>query len=280
MEKWNNLDKNQFIVGGMSYDKLEAGVYNFGSSMQGLTFSKVDIVTDKLIDLPDPALQQIMQRIRKFWAVEDRYRHFNLVYKTGIFMHGPPGGGKTATIQAIQKEFVSYHDGIVLLGGNLSYLSTALITIRKIEPKRPLAVILEDIDEIVENHGEHNLLSLLDGERQIDGVIYLATTNFPEKLGARIIDRPSRFDEVIEICMPSAEVRNIYLSKTTNLPAETIQKWTADSDGLSIAHLRELVIGVLCLEQPYETVIKRIRSMGALLNKPKPNEDDWASVGV
>ena len=35
---------------------------------------------------------------------------------------------------------------------------------------------------MIQNFGEHGLLSLLDGEHQVSNVVVLATTNYPELL--------------------------------------------------------------------------------------------------
>ena len=40
-----------------------------------------------------------------------------------------------------------------------------------------------------------------------------------------------------------------------------LEKWVRDSEGFSVAHLRELTAAVLCLDQPYEEVVVRLKSM-------------------
>ncbi len=42
-----------------------------------------------------------------------------------------------------------------------------------------MVCIFEDIDAIVQEHGEDELLALLDGEARIDYVLNVATTNYP-----------------------------------------------------------------------------------------------------
>lgn len=91
--------------------------------------------------------------------------------------------------------------------------------------------------------------------------------------GARIVNRPSRFDERIFVGMPGLAARLTYLrSATTNgsaLKPNDLARWGKDTDGFSIAHLRELVAAVLCLDQPYEDVLKRLKSMAE-----RPKETD------
>lgn len=90
------------------------------------------------------------------------------------------------------------------------------------------------------------------------------TTNYPERLDKRLVNRPSRFDIVKLVAMPNAEARRLFLSKKArNLkdnPAE-LDKWVKGTEGFSIAHLKELIISVEIFEADVEYAIKRLRKM-------------------
>ena len=139
----------------------------------------------------------------------------------------------------------------MLLFENPQITFAVLPMIRRIEPTRPLILVMEDIDEMIGGHGEHEILSLLDGEKQIDNIVQIATTNHPERLGARILNRPSRFDERIFVGMPSAESRLAYIQNALErggleaLEGAELMRWRDDTEGMSIAHLRELIAGAL-----------------------------------
>jgi len=60
---------------------------------------------------------------------------------------------------------------------------------------------------------EQALLQLLDGGIQHSNTVIIATTNYPENLPDRIINRPSRIDRIVEIDMPTREMREIYINK-------------------------------------------------------------------
>jgi hypothetical protein len=102
-----------------------------------------------------------------------------------------------------------------------------------------------------------------------EGLLQHNTTNYPERLGARIVNRPSRFDERIKIGMPSPEARFVYLRKAVGESDVPLEKWVNDTENLSIAHLRELVVAILCLEQDYDTVLARLKAMEIM---PKPED--------
>jgi SpoVK/Ycf46/Vps4 family AAA+-type ATPase len=101
---------------------------------------------------------------------------------------------------------------------------------------------------------------------QIERAVFLATTNYPENLGARIINRPSRFDKRFFIGHPDLESRKLYLrhiigdAKIAALNID-VDKWVEDTDEFSIAHLKELFTAVVILGDEYEAAIETLRSM-------------------
>lgn len=250
---------------------LPAGAYTVNQDGFGPYLENIKLMTDSLVELPETANARVLNGIRKFWASKERYARHGLVYKRGVLLWGPAGSGKTVTAQLLIQEIVNVHEGIVVVCTHPELCVLALKFIRAIEPTRPLIVLLEDLDEMI-RHGEHTLLAMLDGEHQTDNVVYVATTNHPERLGARIVNRPSRFDERIYVGMPSALARRSYLLKTTQadpLSETEMDRWCNDTESLSIAHLRELVVAVHCLDQEYDSVLNRLRQMTI---QPEPEQ--------
>ncbi|MFK5088309.1 AAA family ATPase, partial [Klebsiella pneumoniae] len=70
---------------------------------------------------------------------------------------------------------------------------------------------MEDIDATLEIYNESTVINLLDGVDRVDKIVFLATTNYPEKLGTRIMNRPSRFDKRFKVGYPTDNTRKIYL---------------------------------------------------------------------
>lgn len=239
-------------------DKLGPGVYEIGSSPQGIFLKIRDVNTDTLLRLPDTKSEEVITEIEKFWTLKEKFDKFGYLHKRGFLLYGPPGAGKTSTISMICKDMVE-GGGIILLGGQPAMLASMLQMIREIEPDRKITVILEDIDTLIGHHGENAMLSLLDGEHSVGGVVYVATTNYPEQLPERIIDRPSRFDRTVEIGFPSPAAREVYF-RSRGL-TEDMDKWVAVSDGFSIAHMKELIVGVHCLGDTLEKVAARLAAM-------------------
>lgn len=252
-----------FRPAGLTRERLIPAIYQFEEDNLGLYARKIAVITDSLIPLPDTANERVLDGMKVFWQRQPKYKEHGLLYKRGVLLWGPPGSGKTATLQLLSQHLLGPEmEGIVIICSHPSLTSAGLAALRRIEPERRLICIFEDIDEIIAMHGEHQILALLDGENQVENIVNVATTNYPDRLGARIVNRPSRFDERIFVGMPSAAARGVYLRKVCPyLETREMERWITDTDGLSIAHLRELAASVSCLGQAYDSVLTRLRTM-------------------
>jgi hypothetical protein len=243
---------------------LEPGQYEVQHSQSsGYFFQRKLANFDELMQLPDSASEEMIQNIKTFWTKEEHFRSFGFLWKRGILLWGPAGSGKTSTLQLISQDIVEM-GGISVYVTHPGTCAQGLSIFRRIEPDRPCVVMLEDLDAMISNHGEHEVLALLDGELQIDNVVFIATTNYPERLDKRIVNRPSRFDIVKLIGMPNAAARKMYLSKKNKRlvkKPEELAQWVKESDGFSIAHLKELIVSVEVFEVSLNHAIKRLRKM-------------------
>lgn len=275
--QWALGGNGRYMPVGATVERLPAGIYETFATPGMWGLEKTTIHSDGIYLIPDMATETVLAEVKKFWDSEQRYRSHKLLYKRGLMLWGPPGSGKTVTVKLLMQELVQ-KDGIVIIGQQINLLILCLKAIRRVEPTRNLIVVLEDIDEIINYNGESTVLSMLDGENNVDNVLYLATTNYPERLGARIINRPSRFDRRVYVGMPSDEARKAYLEAATNsgLDADRLSRWVADTKNLSIAHLRELVAAVYCLDQPYEEVVERLVKMAEQIK----GEDGFAQKSM
>ena len=133
---------------------------------------------------------------------------------------------------------------------------------------------MEDLDAIQQTYGEADMLALLDGDLQIDNVVFIATTNYPEKLDKRMVNRPSRFDIVRKISMPTPEARTVYLKARNPRIAKTdeLLDWVDATNEFSIAHLKELIVSVEALGQGFDQTIERLRVM--IDKQPSSTDDD------
>jgi hypothetical protein len=246
-----------------THDALPAGCYRCGiSNNAGPILNRLTVENDDIITLPDDDSSAIVAEFEKFWTLEPAFRQRGFLMKRGFLLWGPPGSGKTSTVRLLVQRLITDCGGIVLLIEEPYPAAACLQMARQIEPKRPIIAIMEDVDALIERCGENQFLALLDGEAQVDNIVFVATTNYPERLDRRFIDRPSRFDTIRYIGMPSAAARAVYLqTKEPSLQGEELEAWVSASEGFSIAHLKEMIIAVRCFGQPPAQVVERLEAM-------------------
>jgi predicted AAA+ superfamily ATPase len=272
---WSNLKNDEYAPAYVSVPEVPAGVYEiaWNSNLGTHTLKKQPFKTDELYHLPSPEITDILTDIENFWNRVDQYKKYNFIHKRGILMYGEPGCGKSGIIQLISQKLIE-RNGIVINikdEEDVDKFTSFIGTFRKIEPNRPLVVLLEDIDSIAsENRYQTSrLLNILDGVKQIEGVVYIATTNYPEKLQERITNRPSRFDRRYKVETPNEEIRKAYIKHKLNeedLKNIDIDDWVKKTEGMSLSHLKEVVVSVIVMGRTFEETMNNLEE---LAEKPR-----------
>lgn len=271
-QRWQS-NGNNFWGSTLSLDQLPAGLYRPGEAPGiGVYLDKTIVDIDDIIDLPDSPSAEVIEEIRSFWKMEQKFLDRGFLFKRGVLLWGAPGSGKTTTLQQLISIVVKEYQGIGVFIENPGLASRALQMVRRIEPVRPLVVLIEDIDALVQRYGESEYLALLDGEAQVSNVVYVGTTNYPRRLDRRFVDRPSRFDLIKQIGMPTAAMRRAYLAaKEPSLTNKELVDWVRVSCGFSIAHLREMIILCKCYGRSLKDAVARLESM----REGTPSEDSF-----
>ena len=280
---WGTLQDEEFSPAFTSVPKVPAGIYEivWNRQLSQHTLKKQPFKTDELYQLPSYEITDILKDIQNFWDRKDKYKEYNFVHKRGILMYGEPGCGKSGIIQLISKQLIE-NDGIIINikdQEDIDYFMDFIATFRKIEPSRPLIVLLEDIDSIAgeNSHSTSRLLNILDGVKQIEDVVYIATTNYPEKLQDRITNRPSRFDRRYKVELPNEEIREAYIRhKLTDEDIENvdINEWVKRTEGMSLSHLKEVVISTIVMGREFEEVMDNLEGL-----KKAPTIKELGKVG-
>lgn len=159
--------------------------------------------------LPKGMLEEIMADVRLFLQPETKrwYVKHGLSHRRCLLMEGPPGTGKTSSINAIASMFKlnCCFLSTTCKGFSNQMLGDALSDI----PENAL-LVLEDVDSLFNEDRKNEdggsltfsgLLNCLDGFLSTDGVLTVMTTNHSEKLDAALT-RGGRVDRRFKFAKP------------------------------------------------------------------------------
>lgn len=144
----------------------------------------------------------------------DFYAQHGIPYHRAYLFYGAPGAGKTSTIFALAGEF---ERNLCFLQASAQMTDDSFrLAIGQAPPKS--IIVMEDVDALFTVHREsstsHSLsfsgfLNAIDGLASSDDVIFVLTTNHPERLDPALL-RPGRVDVRVEFRAPNMEMAKEY----------------------------------------------------------------------
>ena len=236
---------------------IPAGVFQTMRDVHGnMFFKEMTFKKDKYYPLSSFD-KNIIGDLDFFLNNEKRYRDMNFSYRRGVLLFGPPGNGKTMAIEQVCEIYKDKARIIFIRPNHLGSLIED--TLYNALQDLPIILVLEEVVSFMCNDDCMSmLLSFLDGEKSWDNVFIIATTNYPEKLPDNFIDRPSRFDRLYKVDNPNEKVRTLYLSKLLN--KEVDKSIVAQTEGFSLAYLKELVVASKIYGRTISEVIKEFKN--------------------
>jgi hypothetical protein len=260
-------------------NSLPAGCYDIEIDQNGYYASPMPKPTGLLLELPEMRSEAVIDIVENFWNSEKDYKDGNqfvrggAAFKAGIMVYGPPGTGKSCTIKIVSNKLVERGGTVFFASINPTVVNAFLTDFGKIEKDRKCIVILEDIDSLIANFGESGYLDMLDSAKSIDNVLFIATTNYPERLDPRIYNRPGRFSHVVKVGLPGPKGREAFLRAILKDDRD-IAEIVNNTDKFSIDHLSALINAVYREKKDMHKEIKRLRTLFQM-----PKSDD-KSIGL
>lgn len=259
---------------------LPAGCYDIEIDQKGVYAVPAPPPSGLLLELPEMRSEEVIKTVERFWASEKDYKEGNKFvkggaqFKAGIMVYGPPGSGKSCTIKLVSRKLVERGGTVFFSSANPAFVSRFLTDFARVENNRKCLVILEDIDSLIHNYGESGYLEMLDSAKTIDNVLFIATTNYPERLDPRIYNRPGRFSHTIKIGLPPPATRRAYLKAILkdHSDVETLVNLTG---GFSIDHLSALINAVYREGKNIQEEAERLRTMFRM-----PKAGDEKAIGI
>jgi AAA+ superfamily predicted ATPase len=198
---WKDFDTYQRENGLLKNSKFDAMITQLNP--KGRTFDDM-IISDSKKKLLDENIFAILSN-------SERLIERGVETNRGIMLAGPPGVGKSLTIDAV----ISKADCTVVFTNFLMLRKNMEWIFELSRRYAPTVLILEDIDAlgITGQRGEggtgaglSTLLNCMDGINSNNGVISVATSNHPEQMDWALIARPGRFDVRIDYPYPDKDV--------------------------------------------------------------------------
>ena len=143
--------------------------------------------------------------------------------------------------------------------------------IHAIQPDVQILVIWEEFERYKRNT---DVLQLLDGGKQLNNVVYLATTNYIDQIPPRLRNRPSRFARLVEVGPPSAEARKAFLMNRIHpedVDENVVDEIVLKTEGWVIDHLTEFIRSHYVVGMSQDEAISNINKMNGLDSDPEPD---------
>jgi len=238
---------------------IKPGCFSIEDGSFGTSLKKFELRKYELLASIDNT-STILAEADKFFDRLSVYKELEREPKRAIILCSPPGVGKTAAINEVCNGFLDQDSGTCVVVWDTSDVRSSAVNkffLRKSSFSKKvtrLIMVMEDIGggSTEDYHGargaDSSLLNLLDGVgNPFKGIptFIIATTNNPEQSVGALIDRPGRFDKVIELKTPNAtesEELIAFISKQKITDDGKAAAHLAASKKFSIAHLQEIVV--------------------------------------
>ena len=255
------------------------GIYSYHEGSFGPYLAPLDVSGGEKPILEPGLMENLQHDTVTFFNSGEFYKANNIPHKRGILFLGHPGVGKTT----FNKHYLSLIDprrpnaaypnmyGIVIdcskayFGPEMFHFFAAAVG------NAPKVLVMEDVDGATQSYGSRSaFLNFLDGPKELQNTLVIATTNYPERLDDAILERPSRFDALYYMGLPSLPLRKEFLLRWfPHLSGEPdrLEALAAGTEGFTGAYFKELFTLTGLREGSIENALVIIKERQALIRQ-------------
>jgi len=256
---------------------IKPGCFALEDTNIGVQLSKFELKKHDLLETIDNTSCIISEK-HKFFERLDVYKKLNKEPKRALLLCSPPGIGKSAAIGKVCRDELKGENTAIVIWDTSSVRSSSVnrFFLNNTEFSKEVEKMILVIEDIgggsVDEYGggargaDSSLLNLLDGVgTPFHGMptFIIATTNNPETSVEALIDRPGRFDKVIEMKSPNEkeciELLS-FISKKEELDSDDIEAAKlAATEKFSIAHIQEIIVRSMLDDISFLEVAKQLK---------------------
>ncbi len=258
---FNKKDKSVNIV-----DQKETELHNdvlpgfYSLSISSSIFGISVTVTKEEILIPTSAMTTVksildIEDLNTLFSKESLRVHESLSVpaKVGYLLYGEPGSGKTTAMLATADYLIKNYGAMVLDVQGSQHISYAYKTIEKMRTLSPdlMAVITFDECEEDMEDDESTMKRLLDSNETPTNMVFLAATNYIDKIPDSIKNRKSRFKYVRDCSGLNGEADQVFeilsamnnsLNPKDKLTVAQVKAITPKGVGKTIDDLKHLFV--------------------------------------
>lgn len=205
---------------------------------------------------------ELLNHMNRFVNKQEVYKKLNIPPKRGILLSSSPGVGKSSLVKYFIQGLKSRTDVCTLMidnqGVSWDVMTRMFVKGAADNNVALIVLIIEDIggselDERARNV-ESDMLNFLEGTDDCYKIptLIVGTTNFINELGDRLIDRPGRFDMVIDVQPPKDKDVKLIVEGLAGRSLTESEEKALFGKGFTPAYCKEIIVRSELYDLPIE----------------------------